>query len=311
MKKNKIYSLMVLAAFFWSGAFIAGKYSVAYIPVFTLTFLRFFPAAILMYIAMRVTNCPYRLNKTHVPIFLMTGMIGMFGYHILFFSCLKYTTAINSSIIGAMNPIVTVIIAFIALRQKLSRRQAAGICLSFAGVFLTITGADLHVIRMLNFNKGDILMMLAVICWAAYGVISSSAMSSDKPTAPILPMALTFYSFIVCLIALVPFVVMERPWTFLPKLPAASFVAALYMAVFPSFIGYLIQQFSIKEIGAGRTSVFINLVPVFSTLLAILLLDETLQPIKFFTAWAIIAGVIITQDEKHLFGNKSDDGEKA
>lgn len=69
MKKKKIYSLMVLAAFFWSGAFIAGKYSVAYIPVFTLTFLRFFPAAILMYIVMKATKCPYRLNRTHVPVF--------------------------------------------------------------------------------------------------------------------------------------------------------------------------------------------------------------------------------------------------
>ncbi len=311
MKKKKIYSLMVLAAFFWSGAFIAGKYSVAYIPVFTLTFLRFFPAAILMYIVMKATKCPYRLNRTHVPVFFLTGTIGMFGYHVLFFCCLKYTTAINSSIIGAMNPVVTVIIAFIALKQKLSCRQAAGICLSFAGVFLTITGADLHIIQMLSFNKGDILMMMAVICWAAYGVISSSAMKKDKFLVPILPMALAFYSFIFCLITLLPFVIMEKPWTFLFNLPFAPFAAAMYMAIFPSFVGYLIQQFSIKEIGPGRTSIFINLVPVFSTFLAILLLDETLEPVKIFTALAIIAGVIVMQDGKHLFVCKNDDREKA
>lgn len=324
MDKKKIYGLMVLSTLFWSGAFIAGKYSVAYLPVFTLTFLRFLPASILLYAIMRWTGHPYRLQKNHIPVFLLTGTVGMFGYHILFFTCLRYTTAINSSIIGATNPVITAVLAFIALKQRLSRLQAAGVCLSFTGVFLTITGADPEVILGLSFNKGDILMLLAVICWAAYGIISSRAMNPERgggskipgPEAdqsgkapgqkecpnsgarPITPLALTFYSFVVCLILLIPFVILEQPQTFLPGLPAGVWGAVVYMAVFPSVIGYLVQQMAIKEIGPGRTSIFINLVPVFSILLAVLLLDETLQQVKLLTAAAIIAGVIITQKEK-------------
>lgn len=292
MGKRKIYALMVLASLCWAGAFIAGKYTVSYIPVFTLTFLRFLFAGAVLYSVMKLSHYPYRLERAHIPVFLQTGIIGMFGYHVLFFTCLKYTTAINSSIIGAMNPIVTVILAFLFLKQKLSKIQISGVVISFAGVFLTITGADPELITGLSANKGDLIMLAAVLCWAVYGIISSRA--SEK----IPPMALTFYSFLVCLVFLIPFVIWEKPWTFLPCLPAEAWVAVVYMSLFPSVIGYFVQQMSIKEIGPGRTSIFVNLVPVFSVILAVLLLNETLEPVKLLTGGLIIAGVIITQKEK-------------
>ena len=296
MEHKKIYGFMVLASICWAGAFIAGKYSVPYIPVFTLTFLRFFFAGILLCGVMRVSHNTYRLQKAHLPVFLLTGTVGMFGYHILFFSALNYTTAINASIIAAMNPTTTVILAYAFLRQKLNRLQAFGVVLSFVGVFLTITGADLDIIKSLSVNKGDLLMFAAVIFWAIYSIVSSKATRNEADaSAEIPPMALTFYSFVVCLILLIPFVIWEKPQEFIFELPAGVWMAVLYMSIFPSVIGYLIQQLSIKEIGPGRTSIFINLVPVFSVVLAVLLLGEELAPIKLFTGALIIIGVIITQ----------------
>ena len=115
-QKNRLYFLMVIAALVWSGAFIAGKFAVPYIPVFTLTFLRFLIASALLYPVMRLCirtrhENSFSLTKKHIPLFLFNGIVGMLGYHVLFFTALKYTSAINSSIIGAMNPIVTTIIA--------------------------------------------------------------------------------------------------------------------------------------------------------------------------------------------------------
>ena len=81
----------------------------------------------------------------------------MLGYHALFFTALKYTSAINSSIIGAMNPIVTTVIASITMKQKTPPVQTAGIALSFTGVVLTITGGDLSMLASFDFNRGDIL----------------------------------------------------------------------------------------------------------------------------------------------------------
>lgn len=298
--KNKVYFLMVIAALVWSGAFIAGKFAVPYIPVFTLTFLRFLIASAVLYPVMKIYSKAhqedsFRFTKKHVPLFLFNGIVGMLGYHVLFFTALKYTSAINSSIIGAMNPIVTTIIAAIVLKQKTPLVQAVGILLSFLGVVLTITGADLSMLASFDFNKGDMFMAAAVICWASYAVMSKSK-GADVP-----PLALTFYSFVFCTIALIPFVLWEQPWR-LGKIPSSAILAVVFMAVFSSVIGYMLQQIAIKEIGASKSSIFVNLVPVFSIVLSVTILGEQLAVIKIFTSLLIIAGVCICQ----LSGDKKD-----
>ncbi len=290
---GKIYFLMVIAALVWSGAFIAGKFAVPYVPAFTLTFLRFLIASIVLYPVMKLYNRShpednFRLIKKYIPLFLFNGIVGMAGYHVLFFTALKYTTAINSSIIGAMNPIVTTVIAAIFIRQKTPPMQIAGILLSFTGVVLTITGGNLSILASFDFNRGDMFMAAAVICWASYAVMSR-VKGADVP-----PLALTFYSFVFCTIALVPFVIWEHPWA-LEKIPASAILSIVFMAVFSSVIGYMLQQIAIKKIGASKSSIFVNLVPVFSIILSVTILGEELMPVKIFTSLLIIAGVCICQ----------------
>ncbi|HYE68601.1 MAG TPA: DMT family transporter, partial [Anaerovoracaceae bacterium] len=229
------------------------------------------------------------LEKDKLPVYLFTGAVGMFGYHVLFFTALKYTTAINSSIIAATNPMVTTLLAYLFLRNKLRGKQIFGILLSFLGVILTITGANLDILRQFTFNVGDLWMLAAVAAWAAYGVFSKSK------GAGIQPIVLTYYSFLVCTIMLIPFVLYEKPWEYLSSVPVSAHLAVLYMSIFPSVIGYLVQQMAIKEIGPSKASIFVNLVPVFSIILAVLLLGETLEPIKLITAGLIITGVLICQ----------------
>lgn len=280
---------MVLSTFFWAGAFIAGKLSVPFIPVFTLTFLRFFIATIILYFVVKFKDkSNYKLIKKDIPIFLFTGIVGMFGYHVFFFTALKYT-AINSSLIEATNPIITTILCIIFLRDKITFKRAVGIILSFSGVFLTITNASLTTIYNLSFNKGDLLMLIAVFMWASYSVFSKKVMHRFSP------LILTFYSFLFCTIFIIPFVIYERPWMFIKQVPYYSFLAVLYMSIFASVIGYLVQQISIKQIGPSKTSIFINLVPIFSIILSVTILKESISAVKIFTTLLIITGVYICQ----------------
>lgn len=290
MNKNNIYLLMVITAFFWAGAFIAGKLSAPFIPPFTLTFLRFSVATLVLYGLIKFKKEKiHKLSKKDIPVFLFTGLVGMFGYHVFFFSALKFTTAISSSIIGATNPIVTTVLSIVFLKDKITTKRIIGITLSFVGVFLTITNANFYLLATLSFNKGDLLMLAAVMMWASYSVFSKWVMPKYSP------MTLTFYSFLFCTVFILPFVIYERPWTLLSSIPYYSYIASLYMSIFASVIGYLVQQISIKQIGPSRTSIFINLVPVFSIILSVLILDETISPIKLLTALLIIAGVYICQ----------------
>lgn len=290
MSERKIYLLMILSTVFWAGAFIAAKLSAPFIPVFSLTFMRFALASLILYFVINNSRDKlYKPTKKDIPVFLFTGIVGMFGYHVFFFTAVKYTTAINSSIIGASNPIITTILCVLFLREKTNYKRMFGIILSFLGVFLTITNANITELTKLSLNRGDILMLIAVLLWACYSVYSKKVMSNYSP------ITLTFYSFLFCSIFLIPFVCYENPLTFLYKVPYYSYIAVIYMSIFPSVIGYLVQQMSIKQIGPSKTSIFINLVPVFSIILSVLILGESFSIIKLFTTILIITGVYICQ----------------
>lgn len=231
----------------------------------------------------------YKLKKEDIPKFLFTGIVGMVGYHVLFFAAMNYTTAINSSIIRAIDPIVTVLIAFVFLHQRVPLKQVAGILLSLFGVILTLTGGNLASLVGMDLNRGDVYMLAAVLCWSIYGLYSKNRCKG------IPPVAITLYSFMVCAIVMIPFSLMEKPWEFVPEITGEAWIAVLFMVVFSSGFAYYTQQIAIKVIGPARAAIFVNLVPVFSTILAVLLLGEELQPIKLFTGLLIIAGVFICQ----------------
>lgn len=290
MRLKNTYLLMILATFFWSGAFIAGKLSVPYLPPFTLTFFRFILATLFLYLYIKFTGKKlYSLKLKDVPIFAFTGLVGMFGYHILFFISLKYTSAINASIIGSTNPIVTTLLALLFLNDRVSINKIIGILLSVTGVFLTITGGNISLISSMTFNKGDLIMLVAVLMWASYSVFSKKF--SDRFS----PIDLTFYSFLFCTIFLVPFVIFENPINSILTAPLSCYTAVIYMSFFASFIGYLLQQVSIREIGASSTNTFINLVPVFSMILSIIILKESFSLAKASFSLLIIIGVFVSQ----------------
>lgn len=290
MSNTRIYFLMVLSCLFWGGAFIATKLSTPYIPTFTLTFYRFSIAAIILYfVLLKKDKKIYKLQKKDIPVFLFTGIIGMFGYHVLFFTSLRYTTAINSSLLAASNPIITTLLCIIFLKDKVNSKRLLGIGLSFFGVLLTITNIDLKVFADLSFNKGDLIMLIAVIVWSCYQVYSKTIIKNYSP------ILLIFYSFLFCDLFLIPFVIYENPLSFVRNIPLSAHLSVLYMGIFPSVISYVVQQYSILKIGPSKTSIFVNLIPVFSISLSVLILGEAFTLVKLFTALLIIAGVYICQ----------------
>lgn len=132
-------------------------------------------------------------------------------------------------------------------------------------------------------------MIIAVLCWASYGVFSKKVMPRYSP------MTLTFYSFLFCTLFLIPFVIYEKPLSLINKVPYYSYISILYMSIFASVIGYLVQQISIKQIGPSKTSIFVNLVPIFSIILSSIILGEKITIITLLSTALIIAGVYICQ----------------
>lgn len=298
-KEKNIYFLMIMCTLFWAGAFIAGKIGVNEFPPFSLAFFRFLFATIIIFpIMIRYEDKDWRLKKSDLPVIISLGIIGMFGYHALFFIALKYTTAINSSMIAATNPMITSILASIIIGEKLGVKRLGAILIAFLGVILTISNGQIEAIKNISFNMGDIIMLCAVVCWAVYSVISKKVMPKYSP------LIITSYSFLVCLIALIPFALIEKPMAYLPNITWKGWVSVLYMSIFASVVGYLVQQISIKAIGPSKTNVFINLVPVFSILLSSVILKEEVTLIKVTSAIIIITGVYLNSKLKIKIKNE-------
>ncbi len=293
MKKYTMAVLMIMASFFWAGAFIAGKYSVGTFSPGMLTFLRFGIASVIIMVVLRVRSPKdWILQKDQLMPVLILGLVGMIGYHILFFEALKYTTASNASMVAAMNPILTAFIASRLTGESFSVKKILLILVAFSGVVLTLTNWDLGVITRHEMNVGDLIMLVAVSCWAVYSVLVKKFMTGFTP------LKLTAYTFLSCTVMMMPFILFNpRNYSDLASAPPAAIAAVLYMAIFPTVIGYLIQQMSIRNVGASRTNIYINLVPVFSLMLAVSILGEPVSMQKIVSSGMIIAAVFLYNRE--------------
>lgn len=289
MSKNRIYILMVLAALFWSGAFITGKIAVQEFSALSLTFFRFLFSLPFIFLILRIREPKnWRPQKTQWLPLITLGILGTFLYHALFFSSLKYTTAINSSLIGATNPMVTTFLAILFFSEKVTPLRIVGILLSFTGVFLIVTNGDLQVLTTLSFNYGDILMFIAVWCWATYAVLSRRFMQKYQLS----PLMTTAYTFLVCTIVALPLFLWEKPFNLI-NISLTGWLSILYMAIFASVLGYMFQLLAIQYIGAAKASIFINLVPIFTITQSLLFLHEPFSIFKFISAGIIILGVYL------------------
>lgn len=303
MSDKRVRMLMVLTSLLWSGAFITGKISVQEFPPFALTFFRFLFALPFIFTILYLKD-PKNLfpHGKQWRALLLLGFLGTFCYHALFFTSLSYTTAINSSLLGATNPMVTTLLAAMFFGERLTPLRIFGIFLSFLGVFIFITNGDLQVISQFQINHGDFLMLSAVFCFSVYSLLSRRYMKEYQLT----PYMVTAYTFLICVIISLPFVLWENPATYLSTATAKGWLSILYMSVFASVLGYLFQAIAIQHIGAPRTAVFINLVPIFTIIQSVLILGESITLLKLLCAGIVIMGVYLaTRPESRVYSLKA------
>lgn len=290
MNKNelKMSLLMVMVTIFWAGAFITGKMGVHLLSPLVLTFLRMALAtAIIFPIMIHVEKDNWKIKKEDVKYAIATGTVGMIGYHVFFFSALKYTEASKAAMINAINPLLTAMLAAVFLKEKLSSRKALFIIIALVGVFLTLSDWNMDNIINFNFNIGDLLMLAGSVLWAVYAIIVKKVMHRFTP------LKLTAYTFLTAAVIVFPFAAPDLARIDFAVTGWMPFMAVLYMAVFPSVLGYTIQQMAIKDLGAARTALFINLVPVFSTIFAVVFLGEKLFMLNIASGALIIFSVIM------------------
>jgi len=159
--------------------------------------------------------------------------------------------------------------------------------LAFCGVVYIIIAGNINSLATLVLNKGDFIMLCGTFLWAVYGIIV-------KKAVPIMgPLKLTTYTFLFCALIMAPFAIFAFATTNAFSVGINPYIAVIYMAIFPTVIGYSIQQYAIAQIGPSKASLFINLVPIISTILAVIFLNEHIRSYHLIGATMIITAVIV------------------
>ncbi len=281
------YLLLSLCSLFWAGNTIIGRAAVDLVPPATLTCVRW-AIAFLMLLPFAwphvVRDWP-AIRRHLVPLTLF-ALIGSAGYNIVAYLALHYTEAINSLLLQSVAPLFVALWSFALFRDRLTPVQAAGIATSMTGAAIIICRGDIGVLARFAFNAGDIMILLALVFYALY-----TALLRVRPAMH--PISFLAATIAASAVLTVPPVGFELATAHVPVFTAATFAALVYVGIFPSVLAYFFLNRGIELIGANRAAPFIHLMPVFGSILAILLLGERPQPFHA-VGWALVlTGVVL------------------
>ena len=291
MSKNYLaYSLLVFAAFCWSGNFIVGKYAYLFeVPPLTLNFLRW---TSVWFILIPFTykeiykNINY-IKKNWIVISFM-GIITISTFNSVVYLALTYTQVINAVLVLAAIPAVTIIISSLMKVDKTNIFQLVGLFLSVIGIGAIISNADLNKIFSLNFNKGDLWMLVCVLSWSLYSTLLK------KHDFKFSQFTLIQLMVSVGIIFLIPQFFYEKSIDLEVNFNKAFFVILFYVVIFPALAAYYCWQKGVEIVGPNRATMFIQLMPLLSALLAIIIFKEKLELYHFIGASFILTGIYLS-----------------
>jgi drug/metabolite transporter (DMT)-like permease len=265
------YLLLALTSLFWAANTILGRFIVGHVPPITLAFIRWGGAfMILLPFAARHLARDWPTIRKHAGVMTLLAFTGFSVYNTLAYYGLQFTTAINGLLLQSVAPLFVAMWTFVLFGDRLTLRQAGGICVSLTGVVVIVCHGSLAVLRALEFNRGDVCFVGALVVYGFY-----AAFLRRRP--PMHPFSFLAAGMGGGAFFLIPAMVWELYSGRTVTLDAESLASFAFVCVFPSLLGYLFLNRGIELIGANRAAPFIHLVPVFGSVLAIVLLGEQFQ----------------------------------
>lgn len=283
------YLLLILTTLFWSGNFVLSRGMHAALPPMALSFWRWSVALlILLLLAHRHLRAQHRLIWEHRRFIFLQSLLGVTGFNTLLYLAMQHTTAINAVLVNSCIPVLIVVFSWLLYRETMRLRQCCGVLVSLAGVVLIMAKGEVATLLQVSFNRGDLLVLAAAVVWALY--------SSNLKRYPqgLHPLAYLTAINIVGLLGILPLYLLELSSGKTFTLNLASVVTILYVAIFASVLAFIFWNRAIRTIGANKAGPFVHLMPVFSTILAVLFLDETLAWHHAQGVALIFGGILMT-----------------
>ncbi len=287
---NLAYILLVLTTLFWSGNFIVGKAASLFdIPPFSLNFYRWFFAGIIL--------LPFTLKEIiqkknyifkNIGFFIILGITSITIFNSAVYYSLYYMQVISGVLMISTIPVWIIFISSILGIEKTNKFQIFGVILSLLGVLFIITKSDFNLIKNLDFNKGDLIMAAGMFAWALYSALLK------KKTYEISQITLLEVVIITGLIFLIPVYILETKLGSALILNKPFILTLSYVVIFPGLAAFFFWIKGISIIGANRAGIFLHLMPIFGSLMAIILFDEKFMFYHLLGAIFIVAGITLS-----------------
>lgn len=282
-------SLALLAVFIWSGNFIAARGVIRQLPPISLAFYRWLTASVLLFpIAFRSFRNDWPVIKKSFGYLIWPALTGISLFNTFVYIGAHYTTAINLALIGTCSsPIIAVILARIFLKEQLSAWKIGGMVLCIAGVLYLLSRGNWNNLVHLQFSKGDGWVLLAATSFAVYNTLVKR-----KP-ATISSLGFLLSLFWMGTLVLLPFYLWETSHTAPVQWNYNLLLIILFLGLGASVISFLSWNVAVGHLGAGRTALFGNLIPVFSSIEAALLLNEDFTNVHIVSMVLVFTGIIV------------------
>jgi drug/metabolite transporter (DMT)-like permease len=281
--------LAVLAVILWSGNFIIARGVIKQIQPASLAFYRWLIASlVIMPFAIRSFKPEWAIARKSWRYLLWVSLTGIALFNTCVYIGAHYTTAINLALIGTTSsPIFAIILARIFLKEKIGGLKMTGLALCISGVLFLLTKGDLQNLLTFRFTAGDGWVLLAALFFAIYNTLVRK-----KPVG-ISSINYLFITFSLGTVLLLPFYLWENQHVSPVQWNINLLWMVLYLGLAASVISYLCWNIAISKLGAGRTALFGNLIPVFASIEASFLLGEQFTKVHIVSMLLVFAGIII------------------
>ena len=279
--------LLSMAALFWGFNAIAGRSAVGEVSPLLIVSCRWFGVSIFLTLLCRKELFfAFKKFKTNFKWFLMMGILGFTGFNSLYYISAHHTIAINLGIVQATMPAFIIIISMFWLKTKIVLMQLVGLLVTFFGVLIVISNGNIDSLLNLKINKGDLIMTLACVFYAIYAV---GLKKKPKLNSFLLITFFSYIAFIGSLPGLFFEVVSDR--MLLPT--SKGLIILMVIIIFPSFLAQIFFIMGVEKLGPSTSGLYVNLVPIFTAVLAVLILEESFYFFHLLSLIVVFLGIYL------------------
>ena len=294
-KDQQAYLFLILTTLFWAGNFIVGEQASRFdIPPFTLNFYRWTFAWLIL--------APFTIKeiiekKDHIieniKLIIVLGITSITIFNSIVYYSLNFTQVISGVLMISTIPVMIIVFCWILKIEKSNVYQILGVIFSLFGVIVIITKADLVILLNLNFNKGDLWMVVAMFSWAMYSALLR------KKKLEISQLSLLQIIISAGLVFLFPAYLIELSLGHKTSIHLPFVLILTYVVLFPGLASFIFWIKGISLIGSNRAGIFLHLIPIFSTIMAIIILKEKFMFYHLIGALLIVTGIILSSKKKN------------